>query len=109
MARWLGWVYADMSPRPKEGKGSVEDVVSHLSPVQRELASKAAQLASIARFRLDTLPEVRTGEAQIGLEKRALDWIVYMRESGMPRSRPASFHIEASLGILSGAIRQMGG
>lgn len=109
MAKWLGHVYDNgRGERPAFGKGSVADVVSHLPGVQRELRVKAAQLATIASLRLDSLPETRTGESQIGMQKRDLDWVVFLRER-FEGNKGGSAEIERRLNVLGGAVDQMGG
>lgn len=105
MARWLGWY------GPDEGRGSVEDIVSHKPQVKAELASQAALMYARARSNLEVRPEIRTGEATVGIHGpahgRFLDYVVYLDAGG---DRPgedtvgAALSIERRHGILAEAV-----
>ena len=105
MPRWLGWY------GPRRGRGSVEDVVSHQPEVKRELKYQAGLIYARAASNLETRPEVRTGEASVGLhgpeQGRFLDYVVYLDPGG---DRPgedttgAALRIEQRHGILAEAV-----
>lgn len=59
MAKWLGW------NGPPEGRGSVEDVVSHTKPVVAALRKHAESIAQDAAFNLDSKAQRRTGDSQV--------------------------------------------
>ena len=105
MAHWIKWY------GPRRGRGSVEDKVSHQPQVKASLATHAASIFADAAFALESRPEVRTGEAQVGLNGpphgRELDWVVMLNSNnkGTPEDRrAASFSIEKRHGILASAI-----
>lgn len=105
MARWLTWY------GPREGKGSVEDIVSHKPQVKSALAYHAGLIFSRASSNLEVKPELRTGEARIGIDGpssgRLLDYVVYLDPGG---DRPgedtkgAAINIERRHGILAEAV-----
>jgi hypothetical protein len=105
MPRWLRWY------GPDEGKGSVEDIVSHQPQVKAELAFQANLIRARAQSNLEVRPKERTGEAQIGIDGpaqgRYLDYIVYLDPGG---DRPgedvkgAAIDIERRHGILAEAV-----
>lgn len=109
MAKWLGWIDDAGNTRPVSGRHSVDDVVSHTAPVQAKLRVKAAELAELASLRLDTVPKERTGASQIHLQKRDLDWIVYLDEGQVAQRKGGSMGIENRHHILGDSVRQMGG
>ena len=59
MAKWLGW------NGPPEGRGSVDDVVSHTEPVVNALKKHAEAIGAQAAFNLDSRARERTGNSQI--------------------------------------------
>lgn len=78
---------------PSRGRGSVEDIVSHLDVVQDELDVHARQIARDADRVLDSAPN-RTGESQIIIVRPPatdLDRHVYLYD---PRGIAASASIE---------------
>ena len=107
MAKWLGWQFPSGAERPATGRGSVDDVVSHLPATRAALAESAGMMESIAQGRLDSLPKHRTGRSQVKVEKRDLDYIVILDEGEHGKGGAAG--IEGRFGILSGAVRSMGG
>lgn len=103
-AYWIRWY------GPNEGKGSVEDKVSHQPQVKAALLAHATAMHTDASIALETRPALRTGEAQVGMHGpphgRDLDWVVYLNSNNKTDPadrRAASFSIEKRHGILSEA------
>lgn len=105
IAKWLGFIDEAGAERPRQGKHSVEDVVSHLPKTRAALAVAASELQMRAQARLESLPKVRTGRSQVHMEEHDLDWYVYLVEGQYGKGGSAG--IEAEHGILSGAVRGM--
>lgn len=76
---WFSYGKED-SPDKRFGDGSVEDVVSHLPIVKARLRTEAEAIHELALMRLITVPEHRTGGAKLGIEKRKLDWEVFLAD-----------------------------
>lgn len=113
MARWLGFIDNAGKERPLEGPTSVEDVVSHLAPVVKELESKSRLMATYADLNLDLRSRRRTGASQVEIHKGILDRYVVLRDhtpgkSGEWRTEAAA-GIEAEHHVLRDAMRQVGG
>lgn len=107
VAEWLGFVDNAMVERPLRGKRSVESVVSHLPATRGALARAAYELEARASARLEILPRRRTGASQVGVEKRDLDYIVFLHDSESGKGGAAG--IEVTHNILGGAVAGMGG
>lgn len=67
MAEWIEWYGRGIENFPdiKEGRGSVEDIVSHTREVHRALDYRQAQIAARARSNLETRARRRSGSFQI--------------------------------------------
>ena len=100
MVRWLGWY------GPKQGRGSVEDKVSHKPQVKAELGFQAGLIYARAATNLEVLPRERTGQSQVKIEGpgsgRLLDWVVSL--DGGEFSKGASIGIEKRHGIIAEAV-----
>lgn len=101
MPRWIKWY------GPNKGSGSVEDVVSHQPSVKAALGFHANIIYARASANLEFMPELRTGESQVGIDGpaqgRVLDYVIYL-VSNDEGGKGAAKAIEIKHGILAEAV-----
>ena len=105
MATWLGW------NGPPEGRGSVDDVVSHTEPVVKALRHHAEAIGRVAAFNLDSRAQRRTGNSQVVVihQGESFEGFVPELDSHILLSDPNTGHrapaaIEIQFNVLGDAV-----